>query len=265
MVNAIAISCVSAPSTEAGEPAEVREKLIRALQERHPAIVTPILKNRAMYIVQAGPAAEGVTSMDIDALIDDATPVFVQAVSADSSNRERGVTRILSDTSLSEEDAASAKEILQRRLADNDVAVVKAIYSQPQHLSRFLDRSAIFKTVRTAIRHPELHRDVVLAHVEFFCDRPAQDTVSLDEIFCGILFPFLFYTKSKRVTVASVWKALLASSLVESASGIFASIKDAHGAVSLDEDVAAAAVKDTAIAKAFARKLNIYHQRLRMD
>lgn len=221
-----------------------------------------------MYIVQAGPAAEGVASMDIDALIDDATPAFVQAVSADSSNRERGVTRILSDTTLSEEDTASAKEILQRRLADNDVVVVKAIYSQPKHLSRFLDRSAIFKIVRTAVRHPELHRDVVLAHVEFFCDRPAQDTVSLDEIFCDILFPFLFYTKSKRVTVASVWKAVLASSLVESASGIFAGIKEAHGAVSLDEDVAAAAVKDTAIAKAFARKssfaVSAFAQRLRL-
>lgn len=245
---------MSAPSSEAGEAAQLREKLIRALQERHPAIVTPILKNRAMYVVQAGPAAEGVTGMDIDALIDDATPAFVQAVSADTANRERGVSRILSDITLSEEDMVSAKEILQRRLADNDVSVVQAVYAQPQDLARFLDATEIFKIVRSAIRHPELHRDVILAHVGFFCSQPASQTVSEDDVFQGVLFPFLLYTKSKRVTVASVWKTLLESNLSRSASGVLAGLEKAHGDFASIEDIAVVAAKNSTIASALARK-----------
>lgn len=254
LVNAIAISCVSAPSSEAGEAAQLREKLIRALQERHPAIVTPILKNRAMYVVQAGPAAEGVTGMDIDALIDDATPAFVQAVSADTANRERGVSRILSDTTLFEEDMASAKEILQRRLADNDVSVVQAVYAQPQHLARFLQATEILKIVRSVIRQPEVHRDVILAHVGFFCSQPIVSSVSEDGIFRDVLFPFLLYTKSKRVTVASVWKTLVESKVAKTASGILAGLEQAHGDFASTEEIAVAAAKNSAIAAALARK-----------
>jgi hypothetical protein len=254
LVNAIAISCVSAPSSEAGEAAQLREQLIRALQERHPAIVTPILKNRAMYVVQAGPAAEGVVGMDIDALIDDATPAFVQAVSADTVNRERGVSRILSDTTLSEEDMVSAKEILSRRLTDNDVSVVQAVYAQPQQLDRFLAATDIFKIVRSAIRHPELHRDVILAHVAFFCGQAGSNGVSEDDVFRGILFPFLLYTKSKRVTVAAVWKTLLESNLARTASGVLAGLEKAHGDFASIEDIAVVAIKNSKVAAAVARE-----------
>lgn len=257
LVNAIAISCVSAPSSEAGEAAQLREQLIRALQERHPAIVTPILKNRAMYVVQAGPAVEGVVGMDIEALIDDATPAFVQAVSADTANRERGVSRILSDTTLSEEDMASAKEILSRRLADNDVSVVQAVYAQPEQLARFLTATDIFKIVRSAIRHPELHRDVILAHVEYFCRQTGSTAVSEDDVFRGVLFPFLLYTKSKRVTVAAVWKTLLESNLARTASGVLARLEKAHGDFASVGDIAVVAVKNSKVAAALAREYTV--------
>ncbi|KAJ9119655.1 hypothetical protein QFC22_003365 [Naganishia vaughanmartiniae] len=259
LVNAIAISCVSAPSTEVGEAAEVRERLIRALQERHPAIVTPILKNRAMYIVQAGPASEGVVGMDVDALIDDATPAFVQAVSADSASRERGVTRILSDTTFSEEDLASAKELLQRRLADNDASVVKAIYANPEQLSRFLSDAEIFAIVRAVVWHADLHRDVATAHVSYLANHAkiSADTITADDIFCGVLFPFLLYTKSRRVTVAAVWNILLESALVKDGSGVFRGLKQAHGEFLADgSDVAAAfAEKNINVTKALARNI----------
>ncbi|KAJ9106770.1 hypothetical protein QFC19_003083 [Naganishia cerealis] len=258
LVNAIAISCVSAPSTEVGEAAEVRERLIRALQERHPAIVTPILKNRAMYIVQAGTAAEGVVGMDVDALIDDATPAFVQAVSADSASRQRGVTRILSDTTFSGEDLASAKELLQRRLADNDASVVEAIYANPEQLSCFLSFPEISAVVKTVVRHPDLHRDVATAHITYLTNHAklSADAVTADDIFCGVLFPFLLYTKSRRVTVAVVWKILLDSDLVKSGASIFRDLKEAHGEVIADGGDAAAvlATKNTNVAKVLARK-----------
>lgn len=211
-----------------------------------------------MYIVQAGPAAEGVVGMDIDALIDDATPAFVQAVSADSVSRERGVTRILSDTTFSEEDLASAKELLQRRLADNDASVVQAIYANSEQLSRFLSDAEIFAVVRAVIGHADLHRDVATAHITYLTNHAevSADTVTADDIFCGVLFPFLLYTKSRRVTVAAVWKILLESALSKSGSGVLRGLREAHGEFIADGgDVAVVfAQKNVNVVKALARK-----------
>ena len=108
-------------------------------------------------------------------------------------------------------------QIVQRlllSLKDNDNAVIEAIYSDPIHLLQIAAPTTLLDAIVEALKSPDLSRHQLRLHLNFVNGPLIEE--HLDQahaVFCEVLFPYLFFSKSRQKTAAIVWEGISNSKL----------------------------------------------------
>lgn len=178
-------SCVASIVSElARQGSDEAQAIVLALRERHPdAVASALSSKKARKRKVANDSMEWT-----------AESPYISAVSADASARAAGVRAL-----LAEEPSAAAKDVLLARLVDTDVEVLEAIYSAPFHQLVSVDE--YLALMDRHLRSPFAKRETTLFHVAYLLELDDARVIRM-------LLPHLFFTKSRRLTVASIWKLL---------------------------------------------------------
>lgn len=181
----LSASCVATIVNElARQGSDDSNAILLALRERYPDAVASALASKK-------PRKRKVADDSMEWI---AESPFVSAVSADASARAAGVRAL-----LTQEPSAEAKDVLLSRLVDTDVEVLEAIYSAPFHQLVTVDE--YLSLMDRHLRSPFAKRETTLFHVAYLLELDDARVIR-------ILLPHLFYTKSRRLTVTSIWKLL---------------------------------------------------------
>lgn len=190
------------------ELAQARQSVLTILRQRYPEQVSHALTIANVSVNKKSRKRKvAVESNTMDWTADNsAASAFISAISANPADRAEGVKVLMTQLKqgLEGEDLVSAEETLQARLTDTDVSVLEALYSAPEELFKVISNDEYLTLVDNHLRSPFAKRETTLLHLSFLLNHKAAPA---DRVY-QIVLPHLFYTKSRKVTVTSVWKLL---------------------------------------------------------
>lgn len=248
LASIIAQGLISHQSSETEVTRSTSEALLIALRERHPATVDQsIMKSNVQNAVppalQSNLAnAEG----------------FADVYGSDVAGRIRGVGQMydmLKSGSVS--NRSSAKEALKARLADNELAVIKAIYARSDEAVQALHEDYT-ETLRSVFITEKQNVAVLRCHIRFIDGHLIHANPEVaEEVFERLIFPCLLSTGDRQISGREEWEAFSDAGMggMDLVKGIKAAILAAPSVVSGD---AGSAQLNKLVIEQLSSKLTLY-------
>ncbi|KAL7425209.1 snoRNA-binding rRNA-processing protein utp10 [Cryptotrichosporon argae] len=163
--------------------------LLQTLRQRHPSIVDPILLSSSVDLLPAtGSGFVDVHSSDVTARVAGVKDMYNVLSAA-------GVTAANVSEKLVDEQVVSARTAVLARLADDDAAVVGAVYAEPELLRALLVDVEYTQVVARAFAVDQPKADVVRAHLKYAAGSGADNAT----LFERVLIPVLLAVEGRAV------------------------------------------------------------------
>lgn len=131
--------------------------------------------------------------------------------SADISARVQGIKDLFSDLTLEDSDRETAKEAIRARVADQDPAVLDAIYGQAETLGELLTPKEIVDALRPVFVGNQVKAAVLSRHVKFLCGSLVARQPELeDRVFQQLLFHVMLPSSERRGLSRADWESIAA-------------------------------------------------------
>jgi hypothetical protein len=136
---------------------------------------------------------------------------LVSIYSADISARVQGIKDLFSGWSLEDSDRETAKDAIRARLADQDPAVLDAIYEQNETLSELLTPEEVVDALRPVFVNSQVKAAVLSRHVKFLCGSLVALQPELeDRVFQQLLFHVMLPSSERRGLSRADWESIAA-------------------------------------------------------